>query len=77
MKPVRRIKLELTLLIWDIQSLVIGKYGINQINKKFGKRYQMLCSYILKFNFKTDSGILNYLNGKEFILEKNNFIKNK
>lgn len=37
----------------------------------------MLCSYILKFNFKTDSGILNYLNGKEFILEKNNFIKNK
>ena len=28
----------------------------------------MLCSYILKFNFDSDSGILNYLNGKEFIL---------
>ena len=27
-----------------------GKYGINEINKKFGKKYQMLCSYILKFN---------------------------
>lgn len=47
-----------------------GKYGINEINKKFGKKYQMLCSYILKFNFKTDSGILNYLNGKEFIKPK-------
>lgn len=47
-----------------------GKYGINEINKKFSKKYQMLCSYILKFNFKTDSGILNYLNGKEFIKPK-------
>lgn len=46
-----------------------GKYGINDINKKFGKKYQMLCSYILKFNFKTDSGILDYLNGKEFVLK--------
>ena len=41
-----------------------GKYGINSINKKFGKKYQMLCSYILKFTFKTDSGILDYLNKK-------------
>ena len=47
-----------------------GKYGINEINKKFGKKYQMLCSYILKFNFENDSGILNYLNGKEFILNE-------
>ncbi len=45
-----------------------GKYGINEINKKFGKKYQMLCSYILKFNFKSDSGILTYLNGKKFVL---------
>ena len=50
-----------------------GKYGINEINKKFGKKYQMLCSYILKFNFKTDSGILNYLNGKKIVLENNKF----
>lgn len=47
-----------------------GKYGINEVNKKFSKKYQMLCSYVLKFDFKTDSGILNYLNGKSFILEK-------
>ena len=45
-----------------------GKYGINNINKQFGKKYQMLCSYILKFNFKDNSGILNYLNGEFFIL---------
>lgn len=42
-----------------------GKYGINEVNKKFGYKTQQLYSYILKFNFKTDAGILNYLNGKE------------
>ena len=45
-----------------------GKYGINEINKKFGCKTQNLCSYILKFNFKTDSGILNYLDGTEIRL---------
>lgn len=29
-------------------------------------KYQALYSYKLKFNFETDAGILNYLNGKEF-----------
>ena len=52
-----------------ILLLVIGKYGINEINKKFNKKFQELCSYKLIFNFKTDSGILNYLNGKEICLE--------
>ena len=46
-----------------------GKYGKNEINKKFGKKYQMLCSYKLKFNFVTDSKILNYLNEKAFMLD--------
>lgn len=41
-----------------------GKYGINEINKKFKEKYQRLCSNELTFSFKTDSGILNYLNGK-------------
>ncbi len=45
-----------------------GKYGKNEINKQFGKKYQMLCSYKLKFNFRSESGILTYLNGKEIIL---------
>ena len=43
-----------------------GKYGINEINKKFNKKTQELTSYKLIFNFKTDSGALNYLNNKEF-----------
>jgi len=43
-----------------------GKYGINSVNKSFGFNFQQLSNYIIKFNFKTDSGILNYLNGIEF-----------
>ena len=45
-----------------------GKYGINEVNKRFGYKSQQLCSYILKFNFVTDAGILNYLNGREIKL---------
>ena len=56
----------LILLILVIPLLEIGKYGINEINKKMGFKYQNLKSYKIKFNFTTDSGILNYLNGKEF-----------
>lgn len=41
-----------------------GKYGKNDINKKFGRKFQALCSYMIKFNFSSDSGILNYLNSK-------------
>ena len=43
-----------------------GKYGINEINKKFNKKSQELTAYKLIFNFKTNSGMLEYLNGKEF-----------
>lgn len=46
-----------------------GKYGKNDINKLFNRKTQSLCSYSLKFNFKTDSGILSYLNGKCIYLE--------
>jgi 23S rRNA pseudouridine955/2504/2580 synthase len=45
-----------------------GKYGKNEINKKFKKSSQELSSYKIIFNFKTDAGILNYLNGKIFSL---------
>lgn len=45
-----------------------GKYGKNEINKKFNKKTQLLESYNLKFNFSSPSGILSYLNGK--IIEK-------
>lgn len=50
-----------------------GKYGKNEINKRFGAKTQRLCSYKLKFAFKTDSAILTYLNGKEFVLSEKNF----
>ena len=45
-----------------------GKYGKNEINKRFELKTQFLYSYKLKFNFKNKSGILDYLNGKEIIL---------
>ena len=45
-----------------------GKYGNYEINKKFRYKSQELKSYILKFNFTTDSGILNYLKGKKIKL---------
>ena len=49
-----------------------GKYGKNEINKQFSKKYQMLCSYKLKFNFQSESGVLAYLKGKEIQLENIN-----
>lgn len=45
-----------------------GKYGINEINKKFNKKTQELCAYKIVFNFRSESGILEYLNGR--IIEK-------
>lgn len=49
-----------------------GKYGKNSINKEFHSKNQMLCSYILKFNFLSENGILDYLNSKEIKLLINN-----
>lgn len=46
-----------------------GKYGINNLDKKKGFVHQALYSYKLRFNFKTDAGILNYLDKKEFTVE--------
>ncbi len=44
-----------------------GKYGRNDVNKKFGGyKKQCLCSYRLIFDFVTDPGPLAYLNGREF-----------
>jgi len=46
-----------------------GKYGNNEINKRFHLKNQALCSYSIKFNFSNDSGILNYLNNKQFKID--------
>lgn len=47
-----------------------GKYGHNDINKRFKCKAQNLCSYKMKFKFIHPSQHLEYLNGKEF--EKTN-----
>lgn len=43
-----------------------GKYGINQINRQNNIKTQALYSYKTSFDFTTNSGCLDYLNGKEF-----------
>lgn len=46
-----------------------GKYGTNALNKALGYKKQFLYSYRLKFAFTTDSGILDYLDGKDFSVQ--------
>ena len=41
-----------------------GKYGNYEVNKRFKKNVQELCAYKLHFDFKSDAGILNYLDNK-------------
>lgn len=52
-----------------------GKYGTNEINRKFPYSGQALYSYKLKFAFKTDAGILEYLKGREFEIKNVTFQK--
>jgi 23S rRNA pseudouridine955/2504/2580 synthase len=47
-----------------------GKYGAERINREYKVNTQALYSYKLRFDFKTDGGILNELNGKEFTAPK-------
>ncbi len=51
-----------------------GKYGSERVNRAFGEPHQLLCSHRLKFSFKTDAGLLNYLNGREFTLKSIDFV---
>lgn len=43
-----------------------SKYGKNKKNFINSEKYQALYAYKLVFNFQSDAGRLNYLNGKEF-----------
>ena len=52
-----------------------GKYGVNKADRKLGFVHQALCSYKLKFDFKTDAGELEYLNGREFTVKSVWFAK--
>ena len=46
-----------------------GKYGKLQSDKKIGFKHQALYSYKLCFDFKTDAGILSYLQDRQFKVE--------
>ncbi|WP_411678182.1 RluA family pseudouridine synthase [Caproicibacter sp.] len=52
-----------------------GKYGTNARNKASGFPYQALYSYKLRFRFVSDSGILEYLNGREIEAKNIWFLK--
>ena len=47
-----------------------GKYGVNRDDKKLGYKFQALYAFRLEFHFRTDSGALSYLNGKELSIDK-------
>ena len=50
-----------------------GKYGSERFNKGFEEKGQALYSYRLRFDFPTDAGILEYLRGREFKVERVEF----
>jgi len=52
-----------------------GKYADGKLYKGSGRKYQALYSYKLEFKFKTDGGILQYLNGKKFEVEDIDFVE--
>ena len=47
-----------------------GKYGINKSDRANGYKFQALYSYKLRFTFKCEPTVLDYLNGKEFSIPK-------
>lgn len=52
-----------------------GKYGNNKINTSYHVKTQALCSYSLTFDFKTDGGILSYLDKETFKLDNIWFVE--
>ena len=50
-----------------------GKYGDGRRNRAEGETGQLLYSYRLGFDFKTDAGELNYLSGASFRVERVGF----
>ena len=50
-----------------------GKYG--KLDKRYARSYQALYSYRLTFRFTTDAGCLAYLDGKQFQVEKVDFVE--
>ena len=51
-----------------------GKYGSERKNKEYGRNHQALWSYKLSFDFTTDAGELEYLNGRSWQVEHVDFV---
>ena len=51
-----------------------SQYGDRTRNEKYGRSFQALYSYKLKFAFRTDAGCLSELNGREFTVPEVRFI---
>ena len=52
-----------------------GKYGSERFNRDFDEKGQALYSYRLVFSFPTEAGMLEYLRGKEFRVQKVDFVE--
>ena len=52
-----------------------GKYGRERDDKRSDRKFQALYSYKLRFQFTTDAGPLEYLNGREWTVEDVDFVE--
>ena len=52
-----------------------GKYGRERDNKQYGRSGQALWSYKLAFPFPTDAGLLEYLRGRTFTVDRVDFVE--
>ena len=52
-----------------------GKYGRERFNRDFDEKGQALYSYKLRFEFPTEAGILSYLRGREFSVDRIDFVE--
>ena len=68
-----QIRAQLSAAGWPL--LGDGKYGRERDNRPYGETHQALWSYKLCFRFQSDAGVLNYLNGRQFIVPKVEFVE--
>ena len=52
-----------------------GKYGRERDGKRYDRRFQALYSYKLRFDFTTDAGPLDRLNGREWTVKDVDFVQ--
>lgn len=52
-----------------------GKYGSEKVNRQYGRKHQALWSWKLTFQFTTDAGELDYLNGRSWQVEHVDFVE--